>query len=180
MALSYARDRSSSVTTLHTYAPTAGPASALALLAEQGVLKQLEDRIGLCCMGVASGGIDYCTCWEPIYDLDQAVGLDAVTPLATRAKCCGDCAYRNGSPERNGDEEDWLLELPGGPATFFCHQGIRRILSYRHPSGLVLPAGSGDYDPPRSAGRVYRANGSPAEICAGFAAYRVSLSGGPR
>lgn len=160
---------------LHTYAPAAGPASAIALLTEQGVREQLEDRIGLCCMGVANGGLDYCTCWEPIHDLEQAADLDAMTPLQARAKCCDDCAYRNGSPERSGDDEDWLLGLPGERATFFCHEGIRRVLSYWHPSGLVLPAGAGDYDPPRGDGRVFRADGSPAHICAGFAAYRAAI-----
>lgn len=163
---------------LHVYGAGAGPSHALELLAEQGVLEQLEDQIGLCCMGVATGGIDYCTCWEPIHDLDQAAGsFDTTTPLETAAKCCFDCAYRNGSPERTGDDEDWLLGLPGERTTFFCHQGIRRVLRYRHPSGIVLPTGPGDYDPPRGNGRVYRADGSPAEICAGFAAHRAVLLG---
>lgn len=165
------------MSTLHTYSPPAGPSAAIELLLEQGVGDQLAERMGLCCMSVAAhGDIEYCTCWEPEHDLEQAAELDEFAPLETRAKCCQDCAYRNGSPERSGEDEDWLLELPGRRATFFCHEGIRRVLRYHHPSGLVLPAGAGDYDPPRGEGRVYRADGRPALICAGFDAHRAALT----
>lgn len=27
---------------------------------------------GVCCMGAAAMGPERCTCWEPVYDLDQA------------------------------------------------------------------------------------------------------------
>jgi hypothetical protein len=165
------------VSALHTYAPAAGPHAAIELLTGHGVRDQLEDLMGLCCMGVANGGPDYCTCWEPEHDLVQSLQLDADSPLVVAPKCCHDCAYRNGSPERSGDEADWLLELPSEQAIFFCHQGIRRVLRYRHPAGIILPTGPGDYDPPRGEGRVFRADGSPAEICAGFAAYRSALLG---
>lgn len=126
-----------------------------------------------CCYGAAGMGRDRCTCWEPVYDLEQQPlengGVPPAEP-ATRRKCCADCAYRNGSPERERGEE-----LPRGPdKEFWCHQGMRRAVAYRHPeSGREVPAGDGDYQPPvgpRSRPFAWRADGTPGERCAGWAA----------
>lgn len=161
---------------LHVLTPAAGPLAAIELLVEKGVRGELEVRMGFCCMGMAHGGAELCTCWDPVYDVEQALVLDAIAPLETRTTCCDDCAYRNGSPERSGDEEEWLLDLPARASTrFYCHEGMRRVMSYRHPSGLILPAGRGDYAPPREGDRAYRADGTPALVCAGFAAHRKAL-----
>lgn len=68
-----------------------------------------------------------------------------------------------------------LLDLEALP-NFWCHQGIRRPVAYRHPDGRVRPVeDSADYRPPM--GKVaptgeqvpYRADGTPAERCAGWA-----------
>lgn len=132
-----------------------------------------EDDDSSCCMGAATRGPHHCTCWVPVYDLEQAEELDVAAPTPTAAKCCVDCAYRPGSPERSDEfEEEMLLDLPSGPSVFACHQGMRRAVTYRHPDGRELPAGEGDYMPPIVAGRAYRADGSPADLCAGWAARR--------
>jgi MoaA/NifB/PqqE/SkfB family radical SAM enzyme len=57
---------------------------------------------------------------------------------------------------------------------FWCHQGIRRVVEYRHPDGRVYPvpplaAGvDGAYEPPIIDGRPYKADGTPADVCAGW------------
>lgn len=134
-----------------------------------------EHPIVGCCYGEVLDGPSSCTCWVPTFDLWQADPIIRGRP-ETRASCCVDCAYRNGSPEREGDEEDWLLELAGEAAKLFvCHQGIRRVVAFRHPDGREAPAGYGDYRPPIVDGLAYRADGTLADICAGFAAHRSAL-----
>lgn len=133
---------------------------------------------GACCWGALNGGPDSCTCWEPVYDLAQA----AVVPgePATRDLMCSSCAYRPGSPERTGDEsyagdQDELDRLAAGGTPFFCHAGIRVPVAWRHPSGVTIPAHPGGYDPPILAGVPYKADGSPADRCAGWDARRRAL-----
>lgn len=148
--------------------------------APPGVTDESTHR--LCCYGEAFGGPMRCTCWEPVHDLEQEPPENGGTPppddeIPTRAKCCHDCAYRNGSPERERGEgdrlDDWALD---GRSEFWCHQGVRRIVAYRHPDGTVLPAGDGEYDPPtgNDPGRpvLFKADGSIGERCAGWASTR--------
>lgn len=125
---------------------------------------------GACCMGSAARGPGHCTCWEPVYDQPQSP-LVQKGPMRERRRMCHDCAFRRNSPERNGDEryqhsdEGGLDEVLGG--TFLCHTGMRRLVREEHPSGAVLEAIPGDYRPgypPR------KADGSPPELCAGWAA----------
>lgn len=136
----------------------------------------------LCCYGEAFGGPMRCTCWEPVYDVEQTPPADGGAPpteeeIPTRSKCCHDCAYRNGSPERERGEgeqlDDWALD---GRSEFWCHQGVRRIVAYRHPDGTVLPAGDGEYAPPQGSDPlrpvVFKADGTIGERCAGWAATR--------
>jgi hypothetical protein len=131
-----------------------------------------------CCMGSATAGPGGCTCWEPVYDLEQQpLALD--TEPTTRSKCCHDCAYRNGSPERiDEDERVDLEQLAHDPGKeFWCHQGARRVVAFRHPDGRVLPAGEGDYRPPQGPNTagvecVWLADGRAGERCAGWAAHR--------
>lgn len=128
-----------------------------------------------CCYGSVMGA-NRCTCWEPVYDLDQQP-LEEPTEPATRSKCCHDCAYRNGSPERADEHEAERLCMvahSGGEQEFWCHQGVRRVIAFRHPDGRELPAGDGDYRPPigpKDRPLVWKADGTVGERCAGWAAH---------
>jgi hypothetical protein len=84
---------------------------------------------------------------------------------------CADCAFRPDSPERNQDEryensdEDGLERVLSG--VFLCHQGLRRLVRHHHPSGAIFEAPPSAYVPPDPP---CKADGSPAEYCAGWAA----------
>ena len=131
---------------------------------------------GACCMGAAVYGPRRCTCWEPVYDLDQ----QPVHPgeMGLRVKMCVDCAYRPNSPERRGEEgyqgdPESLDEMVATGDLFACHQGIRRPVAWRHPSGAEVPGHPAGYAPPLHDGKPYKADGSPADLCAGWAARRL-------
>lgn len=131
-----------------------------------------------CCHGSAMDGPAGCTCWRPAYDLDQADTVTAAPGL--RSTPCGDCAYRAGSPERQGaghvaGDADALARLVVENRPFFCHQGVRRPTHYVHPSGATYTPEHLDaaYDPPIRGGVPYRADGTPADLCAGWAAARL-------
>jgi hypothetical protein len=133
-----------------------------------------------CCYGAANDGPRGCTCWEPIFDVEQAPVQEG--PMALRRKSCHDCAYRQGSPERERGEFDecgGLSDVAGtGSRAFACHQGARRIVAWRHAILGVFPyAGAGDYRPPSEHGRMWLADGRPGEYCAGWAALRRALLG---
>jgi hypothetical protein len=86
---------------------------------------------------------------------------------------CGDCAYRPGSPERRGVETytgdaAFLDELVATGTPFYCHQGIRRVVSWSHPVGVTVPGHPGAYAPPIQGAVPYKADGTPAHICAGW------------
>lgn len=132
--------------------------------------------LGLCCMGAAMYGPDRCTCWEPVYDLEQQPpDRDALTPI--QQEMCPDCAYRPGSPERQDehDADDLRRYTYPGPAMFFCHQGMRRPVKWVHPAGVEVAGDPADYRPPRDpeSDRPYRADGQPAFLCAGWLARRL-------
>jgi hypothetical protein len=155
------------------------------VLAPPGVTD--DDPITGCCYGEAVYGPTRCTCWEPVYDLEQqslANGgrLPEGFEPETRTKCCRDCAYRQGSPERErgeGDQlDDWALD---GRSEFWCHQGVRRVVAFRHPDGRELPAGEGDYRPPVGPDErpvVWKADGTVGERCAGWAALSKANTNG--
>lgn len=127
------------------------------------------DEYGDCCLGAAMRGVDECTCWRPIYDVVQLPLADPNAPVVTRPKSCIDCAYHRESPERRRGED--VDELPN----FWCHQGMRRILAWRHPDGRERPEPQelGAYDPGYGVvqgERVpLRADGTPADRCGGWA-----------
>ena len=131
-----------------------------------------------CCWGVINSG-DYrdCSCWEPIYDLEQQPVT--IAEAGCRTVPCHDCAYRVDSPERQGDEsvvgDDYELQrivALGQP--FWCHQGIRRPVAFVHyPTGIVVPGDAADYRPPMRQSRPYKADGTPADMCAGWASRRL-------
>jgi hypothetical protein len=126
-----------------------------------------------CCIGSAEYGPERCTCWRKEHDQVQ-LAVQAGPP-AVRTTMCGDCAFRHDSPERQGDEryanshEGAVDELALSGTVFFCHQGMRRVVARLHPAKGRDEASPGEYDPALSGGCAFKADGSPADICAGFA-----------
>jgi hypothetical protein len=149
-----------------------------------------------CCEGAAILGPHRCTCWQPVFDLEQApvdqetlALLNAGVEPNTRRRMCEDnqagdrgCAYRPGSPERNGDphfqgDAEFLENLAAQDRRFWCHQGMRKITAWRHPSGMEIPDEPGAaYDPPIVGNVPWKADGTPGELCAGWAARRRALA----
>lgn len=133
-----------------------------------------------CCYGAAEDGPTACTCWEPEFELDQEP-IDTTLVPATRSAMCADCAYRPDSPERSGDDrymcasEDGLPDVPVA-STFWCHQGMRKPLRWRHPLGIVVECTGDFYKPPIAEidGQAvpFKADGTPGDRCAGWAAHR--------
>lgn len=141
-----------------------------------GTLVMPDPADGACCDGSAIKGPQYCTCWAPEFDLEQ----QAVRPgeKGQRDTLCDDCAYKPGSPERSGDERyngdaAFLDRIVVTGEPFHCHQGVRRVVKLVHPSGAEVEVPPGDYRPPKLAGVPYKADGSPGELCAGWAARRL-------
>jgi hypothetical protein len=127
-----------------------------------------EELVAGCCIGSAVYGADRCTCWEPVFEEEQAPARTDLEPQ-TREKWCIACAYRKGSPEEvEYDLKEDLRELDG---TFWCHTGMRRPVAYRHPAGIERPASPLDYQPLEVDGVPYKADGTPADRCAGWNAF---------
>lgn len=126
--------------------------------------------LGLCCTGAAVKGPGHCTCWEPIHDREQAEPRTDLPTTARRLMCQG-CAYRPGSPENT---TEYGVE-PGAEA-FYCHEGMRAVAHYRHEQtgetreAVTVNGTPMEYDPPIRSGRPYLADGTPAPLCAGWAA----------
>jgi len=132
---------------------------------------------GICCIGAVMGGPQRCTCWEPVYDLDQQPAVPG--PMGTRTVRCGDCAYLKDSPERRGEagyqgDEESLEQMVRDGSPFSCHQGMRKPVKYVHPSGTEVPGHPASYDPPIEDGIPYKADGTPGDLCAGWAARRLA------
>ena len=136
-----------------------------------------------CCMGYAANGHRSCTCWEPIYNGEQ-LPYDGASLPSEGSKCCYDCAYRKGSPERQGEkgykgDEEYLNDLPQSSDTFFCHQGARKILKWRHENGTEIEAHPASYRPEIVTidGESFplRLDGSAQNVCAGFCAKRKAF-----
>lgn len=142
-----------------------------------------------CCPDAVEGGPACCTCWTPEYDQPQtdpdpqtvaALALGEAEPPQRRLMC-HDCAYRPDSPERNGDEaydgDAAELDRIAREDRFWCHDGLRKPIAWRHPAGIRIPTVSdGDYQPPVVLGVPYRATGEPGLLCAGWAARRRVLT----
>jgi hypothetical protein len=147
---------------------------------------------GMCCIGAAVYGSQRCTCWEPIYDQEQAEPRPDLIGTVQRSMC-PDCAFRAGSPERTGqpgyqcNSQEEIDDLVVAGTPFFCHQGVRRIIRWRHPSGMVIDAHPGAYAPiqqplpavkgdPSTTRMVgFKANGEPMSLCAGWTARRLAF-----
>lgn len=129
-----------------------------------------------CCMESFDGGPADCTCWIPEYDLEETRPARLVTDadLQVQPLMCGDCAYRPGSPELADEwEREALLELPTRDnKRFFCHQGMRRPIRWRHPDGRVVDGDPADYQPYMKDSIAYQADGTPGLLCAGWDARR--------
>lgn len=129
-----------------------------------------------CCMGAALDGPGGCTCWRPVYDLEQQP-LNLGVP-EVRASMCEDCAYRPNSPERTGNPDttgdpEKLQRLVDDGVPFWCHVGIRRPIRWEHPSGATFAGSEFDYSPPAVGSTPFKADGTPADICGGWAAKRL-------
>jgi len=144
---------------------------------EQGRLQQPSgpanmpsaDPDGACCWGAVAG--DGCTCWTAVLDVHPTPVVQE-GPHLIRRRMCADCAYRPGSPER----EELDGDTPGFTRSdrFYCHAGMPRAVGYRHPTlgDVVVPAPTtDDYRPFIRDGRPWKADGSPAELCSGWAAH---------
>lgn len=120
-----------------------------------------EDWVA-CCIGSAMRGPDGCTCWRDRYDAVQQPAVEGAVRTTRRTRC-HDCAFRPDSPER----EDGLPleELPN----FACHQGMVRVVGHEHPDGRYREALPGDYAPAIHNGMALKADGTPADACAGHA-----------
>lgn len=135
-----------------------------------------------CCDAYAIFGPTYCTCWEVVYEDGQAEPQRDAEPVVRPGGMCGDCAFRPGSPERRDSEKavcdssDLTRIVYDDGQTFACHDGLRRAIGQRHPSGMFVPHVVEDgvvaYSPPIEGQRAYKLDGSPAFHCAGLAAAR--------
>lgn len=145
------------------------------------------DTGGTCCMG-ADRGPQHCACWRPVYAGTQQDPVGAavnlidvgITQPDVSDGMCGDCAYRPGSPEKTGDpkhrgDADELERLAAIGKRFWCHQGMRRIEKWVHPSGAEVAGHPADYAPPIIGTTPYRLDGTPALLCAGWRARRKAL-----
>lgn len=125
----------------------------------------------MCCYGAAEYGPGRCTCWVPEHDVEQA--SPQAGPQNVRDTMCNDCAFKPDSPERTGDQryansdEDGIDRVVAGQ--FLCHQGMRRKVAATHPAGVRIVIEEHAYDP--GGGRC-KADGSPADLCAGWHAAR--------
>lgn len=78
--------------------------------------------------------------------------------VSARRKCCADCGCRRGSPLTPfADVAD--MAAMGEP--FYCHQGV-----------MLDEHGGFEWDLGPGAAPPLKADGSPADLCAGWAAYR--------
>lgn len=132
-----------------------------------------------CCWGTTLDGPERCTCWEPEYDRDQ-VAPDTDAAVTTREQMCDSCAYRPGTQawRKFADQRD---QLAVAVDVFWCHDGTRQVLRFRHPNGAVVERVDADepdtasWDPVFVGDVPYRADGRPALKCAGWAARRKAL-----
>jgi hypothetical protein len=125
-----------------------------------------------CCWGSMHdpGG---CTCWEPVFEVEQQPPRPPANPgdIEVAASMCADCAFRPGSPERATTfEKEALFALADEGTPFWCHQGMRRPDRWVHPDGRVVPGDPDDWTPAQLGPVAFRADGSPALLCAGWAA----------
>lgn len=133
----------------------------------------VPDALRWCCYGTASGDLSDCTCWQPVWNVEQQPPVLPVAreQLVPRARGCSDCAFRKDSPERQDEwQEETLLSLAERGQPFWCHDGMRRPLQWRHPHGITVDGDPADWQPPIVHSIPFRADGTPGLLCAGWAA----------
>jgi hypothetical protein len=125
---------------------------------------EIPEALITCCMGSAARGLGGCTCWQP----EHEVGPE--DPHRNEATPCADCAFRAGSPESSTEDgREYLAGLVRDRLRFWCHQGMRRVRRWRHPSGVVVEVeGDAAYAPEVRDGVPHRADGRPASECTGW------------
>ncbi|MET7395592.1 hypothetical protein ABZS66_19090 [Dactylosporangium sp. NPDC005572] len=129
-----------------------------------------------CCIGNDLGGPDRCTCWTPVFELEQQPPQppERAEDITVRGSMCGDCAFRKGSPERaEGFLEEALFELAALGQAFYCHDGMRRPAYWQHPDGRRIEGSTADWQPPIVSGIPFRADGRPGMLCAGWMARAI-------
>jgi hypothetical protein len=136
---------------------------------------------GMCCYGAAIYGPERCTCWVPVYDLEQQEVRPGLPLPRIPVKMCDACAYRPNSPERRGEDgykgdAEELDRMVATGELFVCHVGIRKPILWRHPSGAEVPGHPAGYDPPIVDSIPYKADGTPADICSGWLLRRAKES----
>ena len=132
-----------------------------------------------CCLGSAGRGRSCCTCWTEVLNL-VAQEPQEPGPPQVRSTPCHDCACRLTSPERTDRDDmasswDGVLRSAGKGLPFYCHDGMPVVVARVHdPTGNrfeVAPEDRHGYRPRLdSRGCPVRADGSPALLCAGWAA----------
>lgn len=147
----------------------------MAYLVANPDIDQYDERF-VDCYGSAENGVTGCTCWVAVYSSEQFAaqpcGLDRID-LPPRRTRCADCAFRRDSPERSDPyQEDQLLALAFAGEPFFCHDGMRRPLIWRHPTLGDVPGDPADWHPLIVDAIPYRADGQPAFMCAGWTVER--------
>lgn len=135
-----------------------------------GPLLPAPDPVLPCCETSAHTDGEECTCWTSRLTVEPTDRLQEGPPVIRRTMC-GDCAYRPGSREReeaDGDPPGYSRARP-----FYCHTGMARAVGYSHPDvpGEVPDVTNSDYRCYLFADRAWKANGAPAELCAGWAAW---------
>ena len=137
-----------------------------------------ENEMNWCCAGAAMNGPDRCTCWVPVYSKVQRELSPEVEP-GVRPEQCEDCAYRHDSAEMQDERAENLSAITDSDEhPFWCHQGMRYEVGWRHPLGMYVEAPRDDvgaiasWAPPRRNGVPFKASGLPADKCAGWAARR--------
>lgn len=131
-----------------------------------------------CCDGSAVYDQTRCTCWEPVYAVEQSPPRPpaSIGDIQVRARMCppgpddeAGCAFRPGSPERTDPLlVDELDELVYAGTPFWCHTGMRRPVRWEHPDGRVIPGDPADWHPAMVGALPFRTDGQPALLCAGW------------
>jgi hypothetical protein len=123
-----------------------------------------------CCWGAINEGPIGCTCWVPVLAVEQPPIV--VAEPTQRHTMCDSCAYRLSDPTRASAE--WLDDNPHrDDGRFYCHQGLPQPIAWVHPDGRrVETPDSADWQETTIDGVPYRADGTPADLCAGWLAER--------
>lgn len=135
-----------------------------------------------CCESVACWGDEnggpHCSCWVPTYsELQQE--LDTSLRPQVRASPCESCAcrvpggqLRDGSPIPDDlpGAYDAMLDNLARRKPFYCHSGMRLIVAEFHPQLGVTREVDWHPVPPTVEGIPYKADGTPCDFCAAWAA----------